>query len=560
MPSSKNQNYLHGAAILTVAVVIVKFLGALYKIPMGNILDDEGFAHFNVAYNLYAVLLSLSTAGLPIALARLISEANSLNRPRQVKRIFNIGLVAFIVFGALGSLAMLVYPTELAAFMNDVKASQSMFILAPSVILVCVMSAFRGYTQGLSDMRPTAVSQVIEVAVKVAFGIGILLIMQNHGYSSPMMSAGAISGVAVGSLVACVYIAVVAVRRMRFERERLSDSTQVNDHVDSRGKTLTNLLKVCIPILLGSCILNVITLINTKLILGQLQNAAGFAEDQSLILFGVYSKALTLYNLPSSIIIPMTVSIVPAIAGFFALKNYKEAKKVTESSLRIATIIALPMAIGISVLATPIMNVLYHGSSEAGGGLLAIMGIASFFVCMQLITTSILQASGRERMPMITILIGGVLNIAINWYLVAQPNINIYGAPLGTLISYVIMCALNLIFIMTKLPEKPSLGKVFLRPVINSAIMGGVAWLLYPAVLRILGASLEPGYMQTLIALVASVGVAAVVYLIMTIITRTVTMEDMQLIPKGEKLAKLLRIKESSSSWKLWSTSSKREK
>ena len=181
MSETRNQNYLHGAAILAISVIIIKILGAIYKIPMGNILGDEGFTHFNVAYNLYNVLLTISTAGLPVAVSKMISEANTLGKPMQVRRIFRVSLAAFTVLGTAGTLIMFIYPTELAVFMEDVEAAQSIKAMAPSVLIVCIMSAFRGYTQGHSDMRPTSISQVIEVAVKVAFGLALACIPSKQG-------------------------------------------------------------------------------------------------------------------------------------------------------------------------------------------------------------------------------------------------------------------------------------------------------------------------------------------------------------------------------------------
>lgn len=543
MSASKNQNYLHGAAILTAAVIITKLLGAVYKIPLGNILQDEGYAHFSVAYNLYNVLLTLSTAGLPIALAKLISEANSLNNTTRLKKTFRIAMISFVVLGTAGSVVMMAFPTELAVFIEDVEASQSIFAMAPAVLLVCIMSAFRGYTQGLSDMRPTSVSQVLEVAGKAVFGLAVALIMQKQGVSLPRLSAGAISGVAMGSLIACVYLGIVSVKRMKSENLRYAAMPDAVEDNDTNGEVFGRLMKIGIPIALGSCVLSVITLINTKLILGQLQNSAGFSYDDTKVLFGVYSKALTLYNLPAALITPLTISIVPAIAGFLAKKQFGEAKTVVESSLRIFTIIALPMAVGLSVLAGPIMNGIYPGSSAEGTKLLAIMGVASFFVCLALMTTAILQASGRERLPVYTMLIGGGMNVVLNWYLVGNPDINIYGAPIGTLICYVVMSGLNLWFVMHKLPEKPRLPNVFVMPAINCTLMALAAWLVYPAALGVLGAGDEPSRMTILICLALAIGVAAVLYVVCTIVTRAITLDDMKLLPKGEKIAKLLHIK-----------------
>ena len=148
MQESQKQNYLHGAAILTAGVVITKILGAIYKIPLGNILGDEGYAHFMVAYNIYNVFLTLSTAGLPVALSRMISEADTLGRTMQMRRTFRVAFVTFACIGFLSSLIMFLFPTELASMMNDVEAAQSIWALSPAMFLVCMTSAYRGYAQG----------------------------------------------------------------------------------------------------------------------------------------------------------------------------------------------------------------------------------------------------------------------------------------------------------------------------------------------------------------------------------------------------------------------------
>lgn len=545
MPASKNQNYLHGAAILAVSVLIIKLLGAIYKIPLANILGDEGYGHFNVAYNIYNVLLALSTAGLPIAVARMISEANNLSRPNQVKKIFRVALFTFIVLGAIGSLVLYLYNTDLAIFLGDPKASQSVAAIAPAVVLVCILSAFRGYTEGLQDMRPTAVSQVIEVAGKIAVGLTIAVILLKQGESMPNLSAGAITGTVAGSLLACFYMAYVVAKRRKYEDGviRLRPREELDLTSGKSSSILKTFLIIGIPIALGSCVSSIIALINTGLILNRLQDAVGFSKDESAALFGVYSKAQAFYNLPYALITPMTISIVPAIAGLRARKEFDSSKNVIESSLRIVTILALPMGIGMSALAKPIMNGAFYGSLAEGTPLLEIMGISSFFVCIVVLTTSILQASGYERLPMYNMLVGGAINIAVSWALLGSKQFYIYGSAIGTLASYLFMCIVNLAFVAYKMQERPRLLKSFLKPTINSLIMGAASWIVYPAVLDVLGAGPNPGRMTILIALAAAVAVGVVVYVVMTIITGAITMEDMKLIPKGERVAKLLHIK-----------------
>ena len=545
MAASKNQNYLHGAAILAVSVVIIKILGAIYKIPLGNILDDEGYGHFTVAYNIYNVLLAMSTAGLPIAVAKMISEANNLGRPNQINKIYRVALLSFVILGAIGTLVLYLFPVDLAIFMGDPQAGQSVAALAPAVVLVCILSAFRGYTEGLQDMRPTAVSQVIEVAVKIAVGLSIAYILHNQGKSMPIQSAGAMTGTIAGSLVACLYMGVLVFKRKKYEanllvrypREDLDMSTEKSSRI------FKSFLKIGVPIALGSCVSSIISLVNTGLILNRLQDALGYLQSDATKLFGVYSKALTIFNLPPALLVPLTISIVPAIAGYRAKKDLTQSKNIIESSIRITTIFAMPMAIGISVLSDPIMNSAFNGSLEQGSSILAIMGISSFFVCFVAVTTAILQAGGFERLPMYNMLFGGVLNVIVSWFLLGNRQLNIYGSAIGTLVSYFVMCVINYLSVIKKMPERPKLGKIFLKPIINSALMGAAAWLVYPAMLELLGAGPEPERMTTIIAMLPAIAIAVVVYGVMTIMTKAITMEDMKLIPKGEKIGKILHIK-----------------
>lgn len=532
MAEPKKQNYLQGAAILAAGVVIMKILGFIYKVPLGNILGDSGYGHFLVAYNIYSVFLTLATAGLPVALSRMISEANTMNRANQVRRIFSVAWWTFFVLGVACTLVMALFPNQLADALNDAQANISIFVLSPAVLLVCLTSAYRGYCQGHENMTPTTIGQVLEVLAKVIAGLALAWYLTNAGYSLPKSSAGAIFGVTVGSLVALVYM-------FAYKRRHYASGERGTDTPESRGKVLRTLLRIGIPITIGSSVLSLINLIDSGLSLGRLQDAAGFTEEQATVLYGVYGKAQTLYNLPASFITPLTISVVPAIAAAMALHRRSEASRIAENSLRIAVVIALPMGVGLSVLAEPIMTTVYPDSHASGGLLLTIMGAASFFVCMALMMNAILQAGGNERYPIYSMVVGGIVKIAVNWFLVADPEINIVGAPIGTLSCYVVMCVMDFIFICHCLPEKPSLGRILARPLISSAAMGASAWAVYGLCSRFLG----DGYLYTAVSMLAAIAVAVVVYLVLVVALRAITYEDMKLIPKGEKLARILHIR-----------------
>lgn len=537
MSGNKKQNYLHGAAILAAGVVVMKVLGAIYKIPLGNILGDEGYGYFLTAYNIYNIFLTLATAGLPVVLSRMISEAITLERPMQVRRILRVALAMFGIIGIVGTTAMAIFPVQLAKLMNSPNTAQSISALAPAVLLCCLLSAYRGYCQGHSNMIPTTIGQVLEVIVKVIVGVALAMIFSRQGRSLPECSAGAIFGVTAGSLIAMLY--------MFFYKHRNYPELppEKPDTPAPCMKIVGDLMRIGIPITLGASVMAIISLIDNKLVLYQLQMSAGFTQQDADILWGVYGKAMTLYNLPASFITPLTISVVPSIASCVASRKHLEGCEIGESSIRIAALICAPMGVGLAVLSTPIMNLVYPSAHSTGGKLLMYMGIASILVCMALISNAVLQAHGNEKYPIISVLAGGAAKVGVNWVLVGNPEINIIGAPIGTICCFAVMCIFNYIFLCRCMERRPSMTKTLLRPLISCAVMGAAAWGVYGLLDRVLSEVIRSNWLSTAVSAACAIALAVVVYAVMVIGLRAVTLEDMKLIPKGEKIAKLLHIR-----------------
>ncbi len=534
MAENKSQNYLHGAAILTAGVLIMKILGFIYKVPIANIIGDDGYSMFLATYNVYNVFLTLATAGLPIALSRLISEAHAGGRVMQARRTFSVAWLSFFVIGLVCSLIMFLFPNEIAVkILHNPPAALSIKSMSFAVLLVCLVSAYRGYCQGYGNMIPTTVGQVLEVFVKVVVGLVLAAVFMKMGKGKAVGSAGAIFGVVIGSLVALIYMMVY--KRRHYRMEILENP----DVPDSYGKIFSHFMRIGIPIALGSCVLAFLNLVDSSLCMGRLQDAAGFTLKESQVLYGVYGKAQTLFNLPAAIITPLTISVVPAIATAIVRGEDDKATKISEDSMRIATVLCMPMGVGLAVLSEPIMNVIYPGSHESGPVLLSIMGLAAFFVCIVLMENAVLQASGKEVWPMYTMIAGGLAKIIVNWFLVANPKINIYGAPIGTLVSYALMFVLNFIFMCIVLDKNPRLRVIMIKPLICSTLMGLSAWGIYGLAGRFFGA----GHMADFLAMVAAMVAAMVVYVVSTIAMRSVTKEDMRLIPGGDKIARLLHMR-----------------
>ena len=544
---AKKQNFIHGAAILTVGVIIMKLLGFIYKIPLGNILDDEGYSMFTSAYSIYFIFFTLATAGLPVALSRLIAEADANGRVKQEEKTFRVALATFAVIGVIFALILFLFPEWLAAkYLENPDAALSIKAMAPSILLVCLVSAYRGYCQGNGNMIPTTVDEVLEVLFKVISGLILASCLLKAGYGKPVGSAGAILGVSIGSVISLLYM-IIYKRRHYSELSAPytagihapNDTPDDDELVDPAWKIVKDILSIGIPIAFGACIMAILNSVDSKLCMNRLQSAAGFSYYQAKVLYGVYGKAQTLFNLPAAFITPLTIAIVPEISGAIA-KGANAAARKTSDAMRISAVISLPMGVGLTVLAYPIMNVLYPNSNAAGPGLLAIMGAASFFVCTVLMENAILQASGHEKLTMVTMISGGLVKIIVNWFLVAQRSINIYGAPVGTLVSYVVMALMNYIFICVALRHRPKLLRIFARPLAASVLMGAAAWAIYGLCARFIGAV---SWSRIALCMLAAIAVAVIVYLVSTIALRSITKEDMKLIPGGEKIANFLHIR-----------------
>ena len=585
MSSSAKRNTFYGAAaILTVSTILVKIIGAIFKIPLIAILPEEAYGDFNGAYNIYSFFLTISTAGLPVALSKTVSECHTLGRENQKRQVFRVAFGAFLFMGLFSFLCMSVFGQIVATYViGNEKAVFCVWALAPAVLCTCCCSAFRGYAQGHMNMLPTAVSQIIEALCKLFLGLGLaMLVMRLTLWSddvrNQLAASGALIGVSFGSVLSVLYLAFNHVRTRRREGAAA-------DRPD-RGRTvLVRLLKLAIPITLSSCSMSLVTIIDTNLVNHQLQSvftaiqgglggiensfldifpkaAAVLAEntqawqqalltdpattldpilDSARSLYGTYSKTMSVYNLPFNLMIPLTACIVPGISACLARRDGLGAQRITESAMRMAALIALPCGFGLLALGGPIMELIALGNvdTDIAGPILSILGVASIFVCFQLVGTAILQANGIVNLPIITVIIGGVTKIVVNYTLVGNPKIMIFGAPVGTLCCFAVISTLNLLIIKRVVPHPPRYLVALAKPLLASAIMAAAAWGSHGLLARVLNGSLGRDILATALAILVGV----VVYAILVLALRTLTHEDLEMMPGGKKLAKILHIR-----------------
>ena len=537
----QKSTFFGGAAILAVGIAIVKLIGALYKIPLGNILDDEGFGHFNNAYVIYNLLLMVSTAGLPVALSKSISEASTLGRRNQVHRIFNVALVTFFVLGTISFAVMFALAQPLADLQGDGAAVQAVRAIAPACFFVCVLSTFRGYAQGHGNMVPTAVSQIIEALGKLVIGLALSWVLVRAGASSADAAAGAIFGVTCGAGICLIYLIVEHIHRRRSEPGRPTDVPE------PPGTILKRLLVIAVPITLCASVTPITSWLDTaqvQNILRDVMNAqpAQWYEAQKLLdpdvvdpvvaAYGAYQKAITIYNLPSSFMVAITASVIPAISACRARRDYQGAGRIAESSMRMGMLLALPAGVGLAVLSSPIMYLLYADSDHAiADPSMMILGIASIFVCVMLVCNSVLQASGFVNLPIFIMIAGCAAKLIVNNFMVRQ--MGAVGAAVGTLVCYVIVAVLELLLIKRVIPAPPRYTQVFAKPMVAAGVMGMAVWAAYGLASRLFGNTLS-----TLIAIAAGVAV----YAVLVVVLKAISREDLALMPKGDKIAKLLRL------------------
>ena len=545
----KKQSFLHGAAILAAATLIVKLIGAVYKIPLGNIIGDAGYGYFTTAYDIYSVLLMISTTGLPVAMSRMISESRALGNTAQIRQIFRTALNVFLVIGIAGSAGMLLLCAQLSRLATTFDTSwAAIACLAPSVLLICLISAFRGFFQGQSNMTPTSVSQILEAICKLVIGLGaawgIMQLTKNADLSSlsqtlgltvdpvVLSAGGAILGVTIGCVVSAVYLGMQYRKAVRGENFRAGE-------VKSGRTTLYELLAIAVPITLGSAGLQIINLVDTMVFMRQLTGAAGLAQTAAENAKGIYNFCQTIFNLPCAFIPAITISIIPAITEHLTQKNNRGAKLVEDSSIKLMSLIALPCAVGLAVLSGPILQLLrgYEGAQLlTGAQILSILGVSVVFNSLVLISNAIMQAHGHVTRPVIHMLIGGVVKVAVNYWLVGIPEVNIVGAAIGTLCCYAVITLLNLIALARMNGDhRISPVKVMFKPLLASAAMGFASFGAYRLLLLAIPSQK--------IACLAAVAVGVLVYAVFVLLLKIITYEDCLLLPKGEKIAKVLKIR-----------------
>ncbi|MBQ2676348.1 MAG: polysaccharide biosynthesis protein [Clostridia bacterium] len=579
----KQHNFLHGALILVIATALVKVIGAIFRIPLGKLLGGEGMGYYSSAYDLYAPIYTIAMAGLPIAISKLVAEAVAQNRFKDAKSLLRVAQRTFFITGLAGFMLISLIAYPFAVYINkNFGALYSVLVIAPSMLFCCIMACYRGYYEGLKNMYPTAISQVIEALCKLIFGFGFAYVIMQIGMSQyndsgavfgqvitatgeegikaaqgvilPFASAGAIGGVTLGTIIGAIYLLIS--HKSKGDGITAAEIEASPEPYADRENFKT-LMKFALPVVLGALAQNLASIIDLITVQGQLNNAMGIsaqtviqshgsallnveADKIPTFLYGCYKGfAYSFYNLVPTVTSVIGISVLPNLAAAWYEKNKQAVKFNIESVLRMTTLIAAPMGLGIAVLSNPILTIFFSDRPDeviVSADLLFWLAIAGIFAGIAMPITSMLQAIGKQKVPVVNILIGLGAKIILNAALVVIPEINILGAAISTVVCYVLIVVLNIISLAKHSGVMPNLWTTLGKPFTSAILCAISAFAVYGLASNWLGA----GRMGMILSTGISVVVAVIVFCVVLFCLKTITKDDVKLLPKGEKIAKVL--------------------
>ena len=532
-PKNSTKLFFSGVLVLTISNLIIKAIGLLFKIPLNHIVGDTGMGYYSHAYTLYTCFFMIATNGLPVALAMVLSESRSKGQLRQTKRVFRIALLLFIVVGMVGTAVMMLGARPYSKYVLHAESTYYCILaIAPTLFFISISSAFRGYFQGYQQMLPTAISQLTEALCKLFVGIVLAQYAIRQGYAIHIVAAYAAVGLTIGAGLGMVFLTVskLLFNESKYNAEFLAVSGE-SDYTESASTILKRIALIAIPITISSSVMSITNLLDAVLVERILQTI-GMTEEAATTVYGNYTTlAVPMFNMPPYLIYPISYSIIPLLTMARSSGDHARANRIMESSLRVAVLIGLPCALGMSAMSKPILSMFYvRESVEMAWPLLSLLAPSTFFVCLLSVTNAILQSCGYERKPLYSMLAGAAVKLISNFVLLHL--IGMYGTPVSTFLCYLTATAMNLYYVAKKVGIMPNVGRVFVKPLIASILCAGSAVLSY----WLLGCAGMSGRLPTLLAIL----IAVLVYGLMIFVTKSITEDDVRLLPKGEKILRLL--------------------
>ncbi|MCI2063184.1 MAG: polysaccharide biosynthesis protein [Eubacteriaceae bacterium] len=531
------KTFIRGAAILGFAGILVKVLGAIYQIPFTQMMGAAGLAYYTPAYYVYTVFIVLATSGIPVAISKMVSERAVTGDYEDADRVFSLSFKLMLAIGSLSFVLMYFGASLIADASNVPESALAMKTIAPALIIVPVMASFRGYYQGQQNMKPTALSQIAEQVLRVVFGLLAAYLLLHAVIGTDFLeqysllergAAGGALGAVIGSLSGLVVMIIFYLKERKERAERIVHS--INPDNESNAALLKKILIISIPITAGACISPVMTYLDAPIVINRLV-FSGMAHAHAQIMYGEIGYCTPFINLPQALSMALSMSLVPLIASAHKMNDHDMLTDNTSLALRLSVIIGMPCAAGMAVLAEPILLLFYaNKAAEAinAAPTFTILAVSILFVAIVQTVSGILQGIGKQMIPVRNMLIGIVIKIVTTWFLVSIRSLNIKGAAIGTLITYIAVACLDVHATRKYTGFSLNIKLTFLKPAAATGVMTVTAWLVYYVIFG--------GGQGNKIACIVSIASSGIVYLIMLFLTKSFTRQDLDSFGFGKKI------------------------
>ena len=536
----KKSNYIVQGGILAAASILVRIIGMVYRIPVTRILGPVGNSYYSAAYEVYSMVLLISSFSLPLAVSKLVSARMAAGQVKAAYKIFKCTLLFALVSGGIGALLIFFG----AGFFSDVlvntpESRLALQVLAPTILVVAIMGCLRGYFQGLGTMVPTAVSQIVEQVVNAAVSIGAAWALFHYGQKLDTLlgtetaayaygAAGSTLGTGLGALSGLLLLAFLILAYRRFMKRKMASDRSGNE--ESTADIYYMLFLTIMPVILSTAVYNLSGIIDQGIFkhLMVFKNYESMKIDE---LWGIYSgeyKLLT--NVPIAVASAMASSTIPVLTRARVAKDRREMRKKTENAIRFVMIICIPCAVGLSVLAEPILQLLFGAKNhlKLSALLLQTGSISVVLYGMSTLTNGILQGMDKMRLPVIHAAISLALHVVLLVFMVMAPNMNIHAVVWANIFFAFLMCVLNSRSIAKYMRYRQEVVRTFLIPTAASAIMGVAAFGVHKGMMLVLKSNAA----ATLVACMAAVGIYAVALLLL----KGLSEEELLGFPKGRTL------------------------
>lgn len=534
--SPDSGNFLIQGSILAAAGIIVRLIGLLYKVPMTRILGTEGIGYYNTAYEIYNIGLILSSYSLPLAISKLIAARRIRGRYQDARRVYLCGMAFGITVGTAMTAILLFGSSWITeTIFKSPGSALPLAVMAPTVLVFSVMGIIRGYFQGFGNMIPTSVSQIIEQVIHAAVSIvaSYLFIRWFADAASPASygAAGGTLGTLTGALAALIFLSAMMLRHRKSQAELYRRPQSVS--TESWKSVFWALLVTLTPIILSQFVYQLSGSVDNSMF-GQIMSAKGLTEKERMSLLGIYGGEYRLLtNVPVAIASSLGTSMIPSIVASKTQRDFPAVQKKIRLTVKFNMLIAIPCAVGMGVLAGPIMRLIFGDNSALTRNLLTLGAPAVIFFSLSTVTNAVLQGIDLMRKSVTHSAISLALHVILVYVLLQHFNMGVYGLVIGNVTFALAVCILNWLAIGKALKYRQEIRTTFLLPLVSSAVMGAFALAVYRLVTSI------TGYYQ--LGILVSVPLAMILYGILIILTKSVTEKELPDMPFGMRILRLCR-------------------